>query len=69
MRDLGSSPEHNTQQHRFDGQHRSDGHDTVHEQFTKQREFSNQHHYQYDNDHDQSASGFGQHPEFNRNSE
>jgi hypothetical protein len=69
VRDLGSSPEHITQQHRFDGQHRSDVHDAICEQFTDKREFSNQHHYQHDNDHDQSASRFGQHPEFNRNSE
>ncbi len=64
VRDLGSCPEHITQQHRFDRQHRPDGHNAIHQQFTDKREFSNEHHYR--NQDQQSAIGLGGRTEFNR---
>ena len=53
MRDLGSCPEHFSQQHKLDGEHGPNGRYGFYRQFTDQRELADIHHHNPDNnDHD-----------------
>lgn len=69
VRDLGSGSEHITQQHRLDRQHRPDGHNAIHQQFTDKRNYPDIDGHHVDNDHQQPTikysrlSKFGWNPE------